>query len=315
MILWEGLGRRLEALTAMAQDEVVLVAPFIKRVTLQGLLERLPPATPLLCVTRWRIDELACGVSDLDIWLDLVARGNAELLLIRDLHAKYYRFDQEVIIGSCNLTNAALGCRQPSNLELAVALKATPEATAFEAEIAAAGLPATQDMYEAIRRILESMPSVPAPTTSSDSETADTLQPEETSLDSIAEWAHWLPSCRVPGALFDAYAGRFDDLTQATQAAAIADLRSIAPPAGLSRTQFHAFVAGTILSSPVLAKLAAFARTPRRFGEMRELVQKLTQSSSATTDWQAVMRWLLYFSPDRFSMHVANYSEIFVARW
>lgn len=113
MILWEGLGRRLEALTAMAQDEVVLVAPFIKRVTLQRLLERLPPATPLLCVTRWRIDELACGVSDLDIWLDLVARGNAELLLIRDLHAKYYRFDQDVMMGSCNLTSSALGIGIP----------------------------------------------------------------------------------------------------------------------------------------------------------------------------------------------------------
>lgn len=194
-------------------------------------------------------------------------------------------------------------------------LKATAETAAFESDVAALGVPASQAIYEAIRRALESLPSVPAQLTPSDLEAKHALLDQETSGDTIAEWANWLPPCRAPDALFDAYAGRLDDLTQAIRLSALTDLRYLTPPAGLSRVQFQAFVAGTILSSPVVAKLAAFAQSPRRFGEMREQVQKLTQSSSATTDWQTVMRWLLYFSPDRFSMHVANYSEIFVAHW
>lgn len=300
----------------MAGEQVVLVAPFIKRPTLLRLLQHLPASTPLLCVTRWRVEELACGVSDLDVWQDLAERGNARLILIRELHAKYFRFDSNVLVGSCNITGPALGFSEPSNLELAVSLEASARTAAFEATVANMAVPATLQIYEALRRILASMPRMPEPWNASDASIPDAFPIPGPSHPTIVNWSHWVPMCRTPEALFEAYLGRLEDLTRATRDAAAADIRQIEPPVGLDRQQFDAFVAGTVLSSPVIAKLAEFARTPRRFGEMREFVRGFDRpAGSATADWQTVMRWLLHFAPDRFAMHTATYTEIFEAKW
>jgi len=253
-------------------------------------------------------------VSDLDVWQTLCARGNSQLLLIRDLHAKYFRFDAEVIVSSCNITGAALGFKQPSNLEIAISVEANAQTAAFEAYVASLAVPVTQEMYDALRRILESLPPIPMSAIAGDASPPDIL-PLPGSRSASPNWSHWLPTCRTPEALFDAYCGRLADLTHATRNAALADLLHIEPPVGLSRDQFESFVAGTVHSSPLIAKLAAFAITPRRFGEMRELLRKFNRPDSVLADWQTVMRWLLHFAPDRFSMRVATYSEIFEAKW
>lgn len=316
MLKWEGLGQQLEALAAHANEQIVVVAPFIKRETLQRIVGNAPAATPLLCVTRWRVDELACGVSDLDVWLDVSSRPASRLLLVKDLHAKYFRFDREAVVGSCNVTGAALGFRHPSNLELAVALQVDGQTAVFEATVLDLAVPVTQPMYEHMRRLIETMPSAPPPGVSD----LPLLQPEAaeqppTDTSHATPWSDWLPSCRTPSELFEAYAGHLDGLTLATRASALSDLQHLAPPAGLTRPQFEAFVAGALLSSPLIGQLASFALIPRRFGEMRDLVRELGPVGSSTNDWQTVMRWLLHFASDRFAMHVANYSEIFQAKW
>jgi hypothetical protein len=312
VVQWEGLGQRLEALASSARKQIVVVAPFIKRAALQRLLANAPAATPLLCVTRWRVDEIACGVSDLAVWEDLAARGNASLLLVKDLHAKFYRCDNLVMIGSHNVTGTALGFRQPSNLELSVELEADMRTAAFEARLEVLAVPATRQLYEAMLLLVAAMPSDLPPPGSGKGAAGDD---GPTVAASQPDWSGWLPVCRTPSALFDAYAGRFDELTQATRDGALADLTNLSPPAGLNRQQFEAFVGAAVLSSPMVAKLAEFAIVPRRFGEMRALLRNMSPAGAATGDWQTTMRWLLHFLPDRFAMHTANYSEVFVAKW
>jgi hypothetical protein len=313
LIHWEGLGECLEALAGSTKCKAVVAAPFIKRAALQRVVGKLSTDAELLCVTRWRVDELACGVSDLDVFADVMDRGNARVLLVNELHAKYFRFDTDVVLGSCNITGAALGFRSLSNLELAVTLQADNQTRAFEDRLLRDSVIATQPMYEAMKRVLAGLAQA-APLHTASESPAD--QAPDAAAESLATgWAQWLPSCRVPTALFDAYEGRLDELTIATRATALADLRQLAIPRGLSQAAFNAFVAGTMLSSPIIARLAQFATTPRRFGEMRELLREVAPASSATSDWQTVMRWLLHFSPDRFSMRVANFSEIFSASW
>lgn len=315
MLLWEGIGARVDALARATTTEVVVVAPFIKRVALQRVLAGAPPDATVLCVTRWRVDELARGVSDLEVYLDLVERGNARMLLVKQLHAKYFRFDRDVIVGSCNITGAALGYKDPSNLELAVALAAGEQTSAFEARVTADAVPVKHCMYEAMKRIIESMPITPIPSDADEGVDVDPLLSASSSLEETKDWVQWLPACRAPNALYDAYTGHLDDLTLATRVAALQDLQLLGPPRGLTRAQFDAFVAGTILSSPVVARLADFAITPRRFGEMKDLLRVIAPATSATNDWQTTMRWLLHFAPDRFTMRVTNYSEIFTAKW
>ncbi|MBU2848655.1 hypothetical protein HF925_08695 [Acidithiobacillus ferriphilus] len=315
MLLWEGIGARLDALARATTTEVVVVAPFIKRIALQRVLAGAPLDATVLCVTRWRVDELARGVSDLEVYLDLVERGNARMLLVKELHAKYFRFDRDVIVGSCNITGAALGYKDPSNLELAVALQAGEQTSAFEARVTADAVPVKHGMYDVMKRIIESMPMMPTPSDANEGADVDPLLSARSTLGATKDWAQWLPTCRAPNALYDAYAGHLDDLTLATRVAAQQDLQLLDLPRGLTRAQFDAFVAGTILSSPVVARLAEFAVTPRRFGEMKDLLHVIAPATSATNDWQTTMRWLLHFAPDRFTMRVANYSEIFTANW
>lgn len=315
MLLWKGIGDHLDALAKTTTAEVVVVAPFIKRIALQRVLAGAPADATVLCVTRWRVDELASGVSDLDVYLDLVARGNARMLLVRELHAKYFRFDCNVVVGSCNITGAALGYNARSNLELAASMQVDEQTSAFEATVISAAAPVNHDMYYAMKRVLEAMPSIPILGPSSEGTDIDSISTSTSTLEGTQGWSQWLPTCRAPDSLYDVYTGHLDDLTMATREAAQHDLEQIAPPPGFTREQFEAFVAGTILSSPVFAKLADFAMTPRRFGEMRDLLRVIAPSTSATNDWQTIMRWLLHFAPDRFSMHVANYSEIFTAKW
>ena len=110
--MYERLGEVLETICRMGSREAVLVAPFIKRGALGRLLAKLPDGVRLLCVTRWRPEEIAAGVSDPDIWLDLQQRAGATLRLCPSLHAKYYRVDEACLLGSANLTDtgARLEC-------------------------------------------------------------------------------------------------------------------------------------------------------------------------------------------------------------
>ncbi|WP_221307249.1 phospholipase D family protein [Paraburkholderia atlantica] len=315
VLVWKGLGECLKALAQSATAEIVIVAPFIKRATLRQLLADVPPDVALLCVTRWRVDELACGVSDLDVYIDMAERRNARMLLLKDLHAKYFRFDGDVVAGSCNVTGAALGFKDPANVELAVILQKNERTSVFEADLIADGVTATHEMYEAIKRVLKIMPITQAMSIAGEGGRSDPPPLACNATGATIGWAHWMPACRSPDSLYDAYAGHLDGLTRATRDAAYQDLAQLAVPSGLTRVQFEAFVGGTILSSPVVARLAEFCSIPRRFGEVRNLLRVIAPTASATNDWQTIMRWLLHFAPNRFAVHVANYSEIFTAKW
>ncbi len=313
MLLWEGIGERLDAFARSVTTEVVIVAPFIKRNALKRVLASTTPDAKILCVTRWHVDELARGVSDLEVYLDIAERSNALMLLVKELHAKYFRFDNDVLVGSCNITGAALGFNIPSNLELAVTMQAGAQTSAFETKVIADAVPVKRDMYEAMKRALEMMPTMPVPNDADEERNIGSLHPAGSTP--MTGWAQWLPTCRSPDSLYDAYSGNLDNLTLATQATALQDLQQLGPPCGLNQTQFEAFVSGMILSSPVIVKLAEFAVTSRRFGEMKDRLRAIAPTASVISDWQTIMRWLLHFAPDRFTMSVANYSEIFTAKW
>ncbi len=103
------LGEILLAAARQATDELLLVAPYIKLAALFKVLDVTPPSVKVRVVTRWRLDELAGGVSDIAIWPVLFARAQSELWLQPALHAKYYRADSRSLLGSANLTGAGLG--------------------------------------------------------------------------------------------------------------------------------------------------------------------------------------------------------------
>jgi hypothetical protein len=304
------LGNRLEALCADAKQELILVAPFMKVNTLRRLLSRVSHHINVKCVTRWRPDEIAAGVSDLNVWTLLKERPNTSLWLRSDLHAKYYRADARCLIGSANLTDTALGWSPHPNLELLLPISQNQaEIVEFEPTLLRGCISVDEELFTFVKHAVEQIPSrstfVPPLIIDNDAEERESIPPEQ-----------WLPSLRHPENLYTAYCGQWDRLTSTSTTAAIADLAAFELPLGLSKAEFEAYIGVLLLQKPIIRQVDEFVSTPQRFGAVRDLLNHLPCSMqeefSSDESWQTLMRWMLFFVTNRYQMSVANFSEIFV---
>ena len=304
----EPLGASLEELCRTGGTEVLWVAPFIKVGALVRLLEAVPPDVALRCVTRWRPDEIAAGVCDLAIWPVLRER-EARLWLCPHLHAKYFRADERCLIGSANLTGAALGWSHAPNLELLVELPAAHSTLqAFEATLWESVTLVDDGIYEAMQAAVAALPKVGAPPVSQ-----STPEFDHTPVPSLTVW---LPQTRHPEDLFHAYAGQNESLSSTTRETAERDLTWLQVPPNLSREAFDAYVGTLLLQAPVVRRVDEFVATSQRFGAVRDFLKTLRCAAAPEFDadraWQTLMRWLLHFLPHRYALSVPNYSEVFV---
>jgi hypothetical protein len=312
-VVVNSLGIELENLCKRANREILLVAPFIKKATLQRLLTIIPEAIALRCITRWKPEEIARGVSDLEIWYLLKESPNFSLALRSDLHAKYYRVDEQCLIGSANLTHKGLGWSTSSNFELLVPLPAeTKQLKIFEEELLKECVEVDQNLFNQV------------------SETVQLLRqqfPEsisliyESQLDQVSSNFNknnnqlWMPTLRYPECLYSAYLKQWEKLTSVTQEAANQDLNAFSLPSHLSEDIFNRYIGMLLLQTKVVRKIDHFVKIPQRFGAVRNFLLTLDDTiknkSEASYAWQTLMRWLLYFLPNRYAVSIPNYSEIF----
>ena len=308
-------GADLTELVSGAEHEIVIAAPFIKASVLASVLKH-APAVHVTCITRWKPEEVAAGVSDLEVFDVLAGRADSTLLLWPLLHAKYFRADGQCLVGSANVTGRALGWVSPANIELLIEAPAThPRLAAFEHRALAEAQRATADLRalvdeaaEAIRRERDWS----APVSASLEDDVDVAtERREAPMQALC---FWLPSLRQPAELYLAYSGRQDDLTAVAREAALRDLAALDPPAGLPSPAFTAVIAASLLQMPVIARIDEFTAAAQRFGAVRDLIAGETglPGHEASVAWQTTMRWLLHFLPDRYRRTVPSHSEVFV---
>ena len=103
-----------------ARRNVLVVAPFMRSESLKRLLDSIPMGIETATVTRWRIEDLIAGASDLGVY-ELAERRNIPLHLRSDLHAKLFAADDKCLVGSANVTNAALGSGRDAKFGIACA--------------------------------------------------------------------------------------------------------------------------------------------------------------------------------------------------
>lgn len=299
-------GLQLEELCNHARHEVLLAAPFIKLNTFDRLLKSIDQNIKVRCVTRWHPDEIVAGVSDLDVWLLVKERPHTTLWLRSDLHAKYYRGDQRVLVGSANLTNAALGWSRRANLELLIS---SDVLTDFEQELFAGSVIVDDSLYKHVKQIVEALPAI------SKLEPVD-ISPVLLDEDNIppVPLEAWLPLLRHPEKLYTAYAGDIDQLGIGSRVAALHDLQAFDTPAGLNREQFEAYVGIQLLQKPIIRQVDQFVETPQRFGAVRDFLKSLPCSAQKGFDsniaWQTLMRWLTHFISPRYIVKIARHSEV-----
>ena len=297
-------GERLRALLAAARETVVIVAPFIKADALARALADVGDCT-LTVVTRWRPEEIRAGVSDLEVMDVVRSRPGTVLRLCDRLHAKYYRADDLVLLGSANLTGLGMGWRPGANIELLQPHAYDDDMRAFEGLIMEESMPATPELRDLMAAIVAELPVAPG------------HQPERSVLPAdaptVEDERRWLPMSRHPSNLFLAYTGERDRVTSAAWADAGSDLAALEVPLGLGRQSFERYVGALLLQHPTVRHLDAIARGRHRFGRQKALLamDPRVSGSGRTPDelLQTLMRWLVHFLPDQYEITVGRYSE------
>ena len=126
-------GYKLERSLSQAED-VVVAAPYIKANALSRVLANVGAGTSLVCVTRWQIQDIVVGASDVEC-RTIVNELGGVFKLHPTLHAKYYRADEKVLVGSANITYSALGWSTEPNLEILCTAGEDFDAAAFERQL------------------------------------------------------------------------------------------------------------------------------------------------------------------------------------
>jgi hypothetical protein len=296
------LGDAVLKLAASSQLEFVMCAPFAKQAVVSRIISEVPDGVRVKLYTRWRPEEVAAGVSDTGVLALLQARGGIVYLHDR-LHAKFYRNESQVILGSANLTGAALGWSPNPNIELLAAV--SPETVGqVEQQLATQSVQATPELAAEVDEIaggLQMRVVVPL---------GQSEEPAETG-------GLWLPQLRIPADLFLAYSRGLGSLTSRSSAAAAIDLEILDLPQGLSKEQFYLLVGHRLRQQPLVVDIDDYLKQPRRFGEVRDRIVQLTAvgGEDASDAWQTLMRWLLEFLPGRYNWQLPRHSELFERRF
>lgn len=290
------IGDGLLGLCAGATERVVLVAPFMKAGAFARVLAAIPSAVAVTCVTRWRPDEVAAGVSDLEVFDAIKARSNAKLFLHPHLHAKYYRSGSRALVGSANLTGRALGWTQPSNLEILIAANPLDaEIAAFEVELFSQVIPADDQIRLAVEAaalgLKAAAPKFPA----------WHLQPTTNEAFSSR---YWLPTCPRPDLLFRVYEGSIGDILLAHSISlAESDLAFLEPPLGLGEAAFNGFVGAMVRQVKSMQDLDQLTNQGLTDNVAADTIRKsLPEGHDFSPEglWSVAKDWLIHFFPDQY---------------
>jgi hypothetical protein len=242
--------------------------------------------------------------------MDLLAdRAHARILLHPFLHAKVYLADTtRALVGSANVTESALGLGERSNREVLVEIEPVPTTLlVFIRRLEREGIPASAEIRRELERVAERL--VPAGPLS---EVGSQLLPVGTKQE-------WFPSLRNPERLYRLYCSIQEASSGDEYEAALDDLAELCLPETPQEAEFRQAVAQRLGSYPQIRALDEFVKLPRRFGELTDWVKRrATRQASDHETYQRriqnLIRWLLFFFPERYALRQPHYAEIFARR-
>ena len=262
-------------------QHLFIVAPYIKANALTRVLDAAGDIASLICVTKWNPHDLAMGVSDTECRTVVKERGGS-FRLHPSLHAKYYRMNEVVLIGSANLTFSAMGWSTQPNLEILCRAGDDFDATAFQ-----------QQLLRDAREI-------------SDAEFSRWDLVAKTDIGYINPAAggqpfldNWRPSTRDPRHLELAYQGQDEEIASYDeQRAAHRDMQAMQIPSGLTPERTRTWASACLLSSP-------FTNTVIRLHglETQDASRVLAETyelsiPDARRDMETVQNWLALLAPE-----------------
>ena len=274
-------GRLLTRLCSNSQS-LVIAAPYIKVEAISRILTAVSAKASLICVTRWNPHDLAGGASDAEC-RNLVMDFGGSFRLHPSLHAKYYRIDDVVLVGSANLTSSAMGWVPQSNLEILCRPSDDFDECAFRQELLKDSREISDDEFrrwEAIVKIISRSDRAHAGN-----------QPR---LDS------WRPTTRDPRHLELSYKGREDEIASFDeQRAARRDLQTLQVPPSLSDEEVRMWASACLLAAPftnTVIRLHDSADMPSSYQLLAQIYD--ISMTEARRDMETVQSWLAYLAPE-----------------
>ena len=259
-----------------------------------------PEGVAVTCVTRWRPEDIASGVCDLEILDQLSKRPGSTLLVHPHLHAKFFAADDLCLVGSANLTHTALGWRSPANLELLVELDSQEHGlNEWWTKLTANSIVATQEMKVALAEQAEALRKSGNPIARPE---ADPEDPEETTV--------WTPQCPRWTGLWEAYVGDEDQMPASAMRSAKDDLEVLAIPPGLKKVEFQEALATIFRTTIIVQEIERLSTTGLTDSAAHDLLRSLCgiTEKEAARSWQVLKGWLSALFPSEY--HVETNQEV-----
>lgn len=291
-------------------QEVIIVSPYIKLRAAKWLLSLLPPYAQILVLTRANPVDCVLRATDIEA-LELLYQKGANIYLDNSLHAKYFRFDSTVLIGSANLTNRGVYLLEAHNTELLVRVELTPEILDVEASLFDVPTRDTRSVLDDLRQAIEAISADPKQMAAADM-LRQTSRPFDLVLSRPGAMDGWPFRSTDPSALWLCYhgqgIGRF--LSKRKLQDAMHDIELLDLPFGIESNELFNKVIGESLEAlPIIGRLDKTfdknSRPDRPYLSYRTLAEKLGISREQCLEGKmspvnVFIRWVTYFLPTRF---------------
>ena len=262
-------------------QRLVIAAPYVKVDALNVVLSNATSDASLVCITRWRPEDLIVGASDTGC-RTLITQRRGSFRLHPSLHAKYYRIDDIVLVGSANLTSSAMGWAPQPNLEILCRAGDDFDPHNFEREL----LRDSREMSDAEFACWESLIKI-------------NVENNSAIVSALPLLDTWRPATRDPRNLELAYQGREDEIASFDeQRAARRDIQKLSIPPDLTAEAVRAWISTCLLATPFTNSVIRLSDSDAEnvAGSLAETYGLST--TGARRDMETVQNWLLFLVPE-----------------
>ena len=275
-----GLGKVLLEMCSSAQ-RLFIAAPYIKMDALDTVLTDAKSIDSLVCITRWRPEDIIVGVSDVGCRA-LVTERRGSFRLHPSLHAKYYGIDDVVLVGSANLTSSAMGWVPQPNVEILCRAGDDFDVHEFEREL----LRDSREISDVEFARWEALGKIDA-------------RSRREIIGAQLPLAAWRPATREPRNLVLAYRGRGEEIASFDeQKAARRDIQALSIPMGMTDDAVKAWISICLLASPFTNSVIGLndSDTPNVAKLLSETYG--LGATEARRDMETVQNWLSFLKPE-----------------
>ena len=262
-------------------ERLVFVAPYIKADALSRILANANPSASLLCITRWKAQDILLGASDIQC-RNIIKERNGIFRLHPSLHAKYYWTDDGVLVGSANLTNAALGWSPASNLEILCKPSFDFDTRAFEQALLSGSQEVSDTDFEYWRAIA-----------------ALDLKGGNAAFAENIRVRTWRPQTRDPRNLIMAYQGGVNNIASPDEQRAVGrDIDALNLPLELTNAEVRDWALAYLLATPFTDSVIHNRDVDAVIAARSLSIAYGIDVTAARRDMETVQNWLAFLMPD-----------------